>query len=515
MEWESKKKLYRSETMLMKFTLPLGYLAYKKKKRRNPGNYYTVEQILSAVGLKISEQCEEIQKQAEETVSGIFRIGSRFTKNCICVQLYEDAVDLMPIAMEKGALFCVTKRPVPGVPCVVSDNPARIYADMCQLYRRDGILATAVVGSIGKTTTKKMVYSVYKTAFSTFCDVGNDNQIDGVGYISQHIPKKTDKWIQEVSEDTKGCVEQISKIIKPNIAIITAVDKSHIEQFGSEEGILDEIRSITEHMRSDGICITSMDDENTVGLIKNRKVVFISMNNSEADFYADSITVDTDGLKFDIIDKTAGKVSTMRLRNVFAVHNVYSALYAFAAGVYQGISYENIVKGIEKYKSTGVRQNIFKSKGITVYADCYNAVAKSVRSAINAASEIPIKGKRIAVLGDIAETGDYTESTHAELIDIVNNSNFDVLLALGENICKAIKDNRVRDDLTVISCENHKQLNKVLRKTMKRGDLVLFKASHSGRLDKSLRSVFPFAYVTKMLEYYWPQATWRIKVIFS
>jgi len=65
MEWESKKKLYRSETMLMKFTLPLGYLAYKKKKRRNPGNYYTVEQILSAVGLKISEQCEEIQKQAE------------------------------------------------------------------------------------------------------------------------------------------------------------------------------------------------------------------------------------------------------------------------------------------------------------------------------------------------------------------------------------------------------------------------------------------------------------------
>lgn len=501
---------------IMSLTCLIGTFAQRKKKRKKPEMFWTVRALLEVANIEIASLSTDIQEILDKKVLQICRAGSRFTKQSICVQLYNDGPKVLKWAMRHGALLLITKEQIEDFPCVVVNEPVKVYADMCAaLYQTTAVNSTAVIGSIGKTTAKKMVYSVYSEAYNTFWEPGNDNQVDGIGYSAQHIPKRTEKWLQEVSEDTPGCTEQVSKIIKPNIAIITAIDKSHIEQFGNEQGILDEIASITKYMPDYGVCITSMDDENTKELIKNHRVVFVSMRNREADFYADSISVNTEGICFSITDKKNDRTCKMKLKNVFAVHNVYSALYAFAAGVIQGMCYEDIVHGIERYKSTGVRQNVFRAKGIVVYADCYNAVAKSVRSAINAAAEIPIKGKRIAVLGDIAETGEYTKSTHDELVDIVNSSNFDVLLALGENICKSIEAKNNRDDLEIVLCKSHKQLSKTLKRTMKKGDLVLFKASHSSRLDKCLSSVFRFAYTRKMLEYYWPQVAWRLKVIFS
>ena len=515
MEWESKKTLYRSEKLLMNITVPLGNARWKQKAKRFPDTVYTVEQILSAAGLCIDEQIREIREKATELVSGICRVGSRFTKKCICVQLYEDAVDLMPIAMKNGALFCITRRPVDGVPCIVVDDPSRVYADMCSLYRQEHIPVTAIVGSIGKTTAKKMLKAVYESQAATFCDTGNDNQLDCVGYICQHVPRKSKHWIQEVSEDTKGCVEHISRVIRPDIAIITAIDKSHIEEFGSEQGILDEVGSIVKHMPADGICITSMDEDNTANLIKDRKVVMVSLENHEADFYAKDIQIQEAGLYFTVVERETGASHKAHLRDVFAVHNIYAALYAFAAGVHSGISRENILRGISSYEASGVRQNIWRTKGVTIYADCYNAVAKSVRSAVGAASLIPVRGKRVAVLGDIAETGDYAESTHAEIVEIANESNFDVLIAYGEHICKAVDAYSHRESLYVIRCADRNALNRAVKEYVKNGDLVLFKASHSSGLEKTIAAVFPCSYWKKMWHYYWPQITWRFVVLFN
>ena len=71
---------------------------------------------------------------------------------------------------------------------------------MCRMYRPKTIVATCIVGSIGKTTTKKMVQAVYQSQEATLCDAGNDNQLDCVGYICQHIPGKTKLWIRKDAE---------------------------------------------------------------------------------------------------------------------------------------------------------------------------------------------------------------------------------------------------------------------------------------------------------------------------
>ncbi len=506
----------KGRKLLKSITHSLGNGAYKRKLRKKPELFFTLRQICENVGLNLETLDDVIKINLDKTVSYICRYGDRFTKDCICVQLYDDSDEIMKKAILEGALVCVTDHKIEGLPCIIVDNPYATYADMCSVIRDTAqIKSTVIVGSIGKTTTKKMVASVYEQAFNTHCDSGNDNILDSIGSICQHIPKKSEQLVAEISEDTPGLIEQMSKIVKPEIAIITTIDKSHIEFYGSEENIFNEFRSVTKHMREDGICIMSMDEENAENLIKNKKVIFVSVKSENADFFATNICVDTEGLNFDVVEKATQNSYTVKLYNSYAIHNVTAALIAFAAGVVNGMDHNKIIDGLASYRATGIRQNIYNAGSKIVYADCYNAVAKSVRSAVNAACEIPIKGKRIAVLGDIAEAGDFTESTHLEIADIINNSNFDVLITCGTELRKAIKNTKMRDNLNILLFDTQKEMNKALKKQVKKGDLVLFKASHRANLEASIASAFPFSYFYQSIKYYFPRIKWHFKVILN
>ena len=103
MNWESKKSFERKEKLFMAGILPIGNMTSRRKQRKFPERFYTVEQMLSTAGIKIEDQIPEIQQKAKDVVSGVCRVGSRFTKRCICVQLYEDASDSFP--MFEASLF--------------------------------------------------------------------------------------------------------------------------------------------------------------------------------------------------------------------------------------------------------------------------------------------------------------------------------------------------------------------------------------------------------------------------
>lgn len=502
--------------VLKSVTHTLGNRAYRKKQKKNPSAFFTLQQLCEKVGLDTNGFDASVQSKLDRTVSYICRYGDRFTENCICVQLYEDADDVMKQAMAEGALVCVTDHPIDGVPCILVEAPAVTYADLCSVYRDMSVVKTTVIaGSIGKTTTKKMIEAVYSQDFHTLCDAGNDNILDSVGSICQHIPASAQHYIAELSEDTPGLISQMSKIAKPDIAVFTAIDKSHIEFYGSAENILNEFRSVTKYMRPNGVCIMSLDEENTADLIRDRKVVFVSVKSQEADFFASDITVDNEGLHFTVSEKATGNTYPIVLHNVYAVHNVTTALLAFAAGVVSGVSYNHIQGGLAAYRTTGIRQNIYRSGNTVVYADCYNAVAKSIRSAVQAADRIPINGRRIAVLGDVAEAGDYTASTHTEIVDIVNQSEFSALFTCGEELKKALSGYGLRADLSVFTFDSQKDMNKALKAYVKNGDLVLFKASHSGNLKASIAAVFPRAYYREAVKYYIPRIQWHFKVILN
>ena len=517
MEYRSKHGFSVPEKLVMGVSLPLGNYKYRRIKKEYPETLLTVKELCIIAGISINHLNRAAIGKQQEKVSGVYRAGSRFVKDCICVQLYEDGDELMYWACAHGAVVCVTRQDLKDIPCIVVDEPAAVYASMCSYYRkRNAIEATTIVGSIGKTTTKKMVEAVYRTQFDTFCDAGNENQLDGVGYIAQHIPYTSEKWIQEVSEDTPGCIKQISRIVTPSINIVTAIDKSHIEEYGDENGIIDEIRSIQTSMKDDAKIITSMDEENTRSLFRDRNsVIYVSIYDKSADYYANSICIEEDGIHFSIVDSKKDNCYKGYLKSVYAIHNVYSALYAFAAGVCAGISCERIMKGLSSYRASGIRQNVYRTNGITVYADCYNAVARSVRSAVQACDTIPASSTRIAVIGDVEEAGAYSEAVHNEIVDIISNSKFDILLTYGIKMKNAVENRDYRKDLKVKTFLHRHDLNNEIKRNLKRGCLILFKASHKSRLDKCINAVFPvtaFDYAVKSMR---SQIIWRIRVINS
>lgn len=492
--------------------------SYRRRKTKCPKKIFSLRYLCEKAGLNTSEFDDSVINLLDSEVSYICRFSERFTKNCICFQLYneDDNDNTMRKAIDSGALVCVTDHPINGLPCIVVDDTAEIYARMCAEYRNlSQSQATAVFGSIGKTTTKKMIYAVYKQKYKTWCDTGNDNILDSVGAISQHIPDDMQQVVFEFSEDTPGRISKMSKIANPYVCVVTDIDKSHIEYYLTEDRIREEFLSALQYLRDDGVCITNYDNINNRLLFNKKNVVFVSLENEDADYYADDIQIDEHGLLFLIHEKTTFKTYKVRLYNTFARHNVYSALMAFAAGVYIGMDKQSIILGLSKYRSSGFRQNIYKSKDTVIYADCYNAVAKSIKSAVNAADIIPIKGKRIAVIGDVAEAGNYTAKTHMEIVRIINNSHFDYFLTCGQELKKSISKMSFRSGLKVLTFDTQPQMNFELKKIVKNGDLVLFKSSHSGNLQRSIRYVFPKSYTIQMIKYYAPRIIWHFRVIMN
>lgn len=515
---EYRDEVNASEELLLKVLGPMSNLAIGLKRIKSRNYLMTLGQIIEIfVGQGLFVNTQSVTKILDHKVSQICRAGSRFSRNCLCVALYGDTDNVMRWAIEHGALAVVTNHQINGIPCVIVESPELFYSIICGHFRAlSPVNITAVAGSIGKTTTKRMITSVFQQQFETFNDPENENQMDCVGYICQHIPKGVEKQVQEVSEDTPGCMSYMSAMLQPDIVVFTTVDKSHIEQFDSQKEIYDEICSITNSMKDNGTVIVALGDTELINRIKDCKIKTVAIDNEDADFYATNIVYSSEGLFFYITDSLSGMTFNVVLHNIFAKHNVLSALYAFAVGVCSGESYDNILKGLDSYRTLGIRQNIYDSEnGVKLYVDCYNAVAKSVESAIVAASQIPIIGKRIAVIGDVEEAGSTSEKIHKDIVQIVNDSSFTHLFTFGPKIKKATEGTKVRESLSIIAFLNKNELTQELKKVAKPGDIVLFKASRKSSLETIIESIWPKAYKKEMRSYSFAKIRWRIKVIFS
>lgn len=417
-----------------------------------------------------------------------------FPKGCACLVSDKGTAQK---AMRKGARMLITSENYENYPCLVADNTISIYARLCSYYRNlsDNLYMTAVSGSIGKTTIKNMIGEVYKMKFKTFYTSLNYNTTMSVGYAVQHIPADAEMMVQEIHEGNPGETRYISQMLEPDLFVLTPIDKSHYERFGSELKIKKEICSITEYMKSDGKVIVDIDEFSDFDLLNGKTVITISTFGQDADFSVSNMSVTNIGLELCIRVKNTGSVYPVSLKNIFARHNAQCALFAFAAGYHVGIHPMDIVKGLQNFRTSGDRQNFFRTyNGVLVYADCYNAIGRSMLSAIDTANNVHAKGNRIAVLGDIAETGVLSCKMHQEIIHKINSSSFEYLFTIGEEFNKVIINTPIKDSLKVKSAQSLEELSAMVREVVQPEDLVLFKASHSSNLSECIKILWPEDY---------------------
>lgn len=440
----------------------------------------SVEQIAAAVGGKIyGDGCLRVKaistdsrKTDGETLFVALK-GEKFDGND-----FLESVD--------GKVGCALASRVAEVsyPLIVVEDTLEALTVLSKYYASNLTNTDVVVsltGSVGKTTTKEMVSCVLSQKYNTAYTKGNFNNHIGVPLTLLSVEKEHEALVCEMGMNHKGELLHLSSLVRSDIALITNIGHSHIENLGSREGIRDAKLEILSGLKKDGTLILNGDEPLLEDVPFDGRIIRVGLSDG-CDWWADAIDVFDDGVEYTL--HSSHSTDTRRIKlSCTGQHNVMNSLFAIAVGRIAEVGFEEIQTGLLNYTPTGMRQNIYFKNGIRVIADCYNAGIESMNASLKVLSQLNCQGKRIAVLSDMLELGEISEKAHTDIGETVAVCGIDLLFTVGSAsrfICERAKTLGV----TALHFETKEQLSKELKDIISDGDTVLFKASHSMKLEE-------------------------------
>lgn len=344
----------------------------------------------------------------------------------------------------------------------------------------------AITGSVGKTTTKQFVYAVLNQRYHTHKTDQNFNNEIGLPLTILKMESDVEALVLEMGMSFKGEISHLSKIAKPDLAIITNIGSSHIENLGSREGIRDAKMEIIDGLRENGTLLLNGDEPLLTGI---ENAVYVAVENEDADYRVCNISEDRSGITFDI-KHSKGTCENLRI-NTFGMHNVLNAAFAYAAGRRAGLTDDEIHRGLLEFENVAMRQNIYDFEGKTFIEDCYNASPESMKAALSVLRSTASArgGRKIAVLGNMLELGSFSEKLHKQVGVNAAECGLDRLYCFGcdaANIALGAKDAGIPEENIVTFCDisGVDALGDALKSELKLGDNVLFKASRGVKLER-------------------------------
>lgn len=401
-----------------------------------------------------------------------------------------DGHDFINDVAEKGVGAIVShKKTECKAPVILVEDTKQAFLDFASYYRCsfDDLLVVGLTGSVGKTTTKEMVACVLAQKGETLKTEGNLNNEIGVPRTLFRLENSTRNAVIEMGMDGAGQILDLTNCAKPDCGIITNVGVSHIENLGSREGILNAKLEILEGLPK-GAPLFLNGDNDMLSTVRNDdyELIFFGIENKNCDVLAEEIieiglTTEFVAVKGDIRQKIT--IPTV------GIHNVYDALTAFAVGLEYGVSPQKIADGLLSYTPSGMRQRIKEIGGITVIEDCYNASPDSQKAGLNSLCKIA-KGRKIAVLGDMLELGDYSETAHRDVGKYAAESKVDILYTCGEQSLFMADSAKKAGLSNVLAFTDKNELANSLLSEIKLGDTMLFKASRGMKLEEIIEKVY-------------------------
>ena len=344
------------------------------------------------------------------------------------------------------------------------DDTLKALGQIASLKRsKYNIPIVAITGSVGKTSTKDIVASVLSQKYKVLKTEGNLNNDIGMPLMILKL-KDEDLLVLEMGMNHLGEISYLSNIAKPTLAIITNVGTAHIGNLGSRENILKAKLEITEGLSGKLIINNDNDMLHNYYLSNKDNIITVGINN-DSDIMAKDISYE---------GNTSYKYNdTLINLKVGGEAFIYNSMLAIAAGKELGLSIEKKKKGIESFELTKNRLQTYNVNGYKIIDETYNANYDSMREAItNLGKE---SGRKIAVLGDMLELGDYSKEIHSNIGKVVNDNNLDLLVTVGKD-SKYINDN---SNIENVHFSTNEEAIKYLKETLTTGDVVLLKASNS------------------------------------
>jgi len=361
---------------------------------------------------------------------------------------------------------------------------AKYYITLLPLKKK-----IAVTGSVGKTSTRDMLYYVASRKYRTGRNMKNYNNEFGLPLTILSFPEDLEVAVLEMGMDSFGEIDLLADMVRPDMAVITTIGISHIENLGSREGILKAKMEVTNYFTEDAVLVVnqSCDLLQKDMVSGNYRVVTVG-NDGKSDFIVSNVCDFGDkGIKY-TLDRNHKQYEVSL--PIAGGHNALNSALAIAAGEILGVELEDAIAGLTEAELTAKRLNIRGKDGIKVIDDTYNAAPESMKSAIN--TLCATRGiRKVAILSDMKELGPESENFHREVGAYAGEKKIDLLITvgsdarfIGEGALPALGREQVKH------YESRDAFLLEMDRYIRPGDVVLVKGSRSMEMEKVVKKIF-------------------------
>ena len=417
-----------------------------------------------------------------------------------------DGHDFVDDALARGAIAVVVERPVAAEattvhvekegaatpsPDVVSQDPIQVVVadteEALQQWARQwrsrfSVEVTGITGSVGKTSTKELTYAVLVQRFHTLKSQGNYNNEIGLPLTLLNLRPQHEHAVLEMGMYAKGEIALLCDIARPRIGVVTIVGPVHMSRLGSLEAIVEAKRELVEALPADGVAILNRDEPLVMGMAEHTAArVFTYGMDERADLWADQVhSMGLSGVRFTLHH---GRDSLRVHVPLLGRHSVHTSLRAAAVGLVAGMAWEEILAGLRDERTQLRLVTERGPRGSLILDDTYNASPESVIAALNLLKDL--RGRRIAVLGDMLELGPAEEESH-RLVGRRVKGVADVLITVGQR-SRLIAEEALRAGMNsnrVSSVDTPQEAVPLLEEMIDRNDVILVKGSRGVSLDE-------------------------------
>lgn len=382
-------------------------------------------------------------------------------------------------AFELGAVCAVSEKRLDiaeDTPYILVHSSEQAIKDIAEYYRSlfDNIEIIGITGSVGKTSTKEMISAVLSQDYVVHKTQGNFNNELGVPLTLLSMPEDTEVAVIEMGISDFGEMTRLSKMVRPTVCLITNIGCCHLENLGDRDGVLKAKTEMFNYKADDALIFVNGDDDKLSTILNVTATYGLNESN---DYYA--VNIQNSGDNSVRCTLCFGDTKLEAEIPALGSYMVANALAATAVAEAFNMTDENIVKGILSYTTVGSRANLVNTGTIKIIDDCYNANPTSVKAAIDTLCNM--KGRKVAVLGDMKELGEKELELHAEVGRYAAEKGIDVIVTVG-GLAKSISGNAV--GVESYHFDTVEQANEEIDAILHMNDIVLVKASHSMHFEK-------------------------------
>lgn len=410
-----------------------------------------------------------------------------------------DGHEYIAAALERGARVFLSEAgrhdapPPAGTACITVADTIRALGDLAGFHRcRFSVPLIAVTGSNGKTTTKEMLASIMGRTGEGLKTTGNLNNLIGLPTMLLQLCEDHRWAVLEMGMSEPGEIDRMAEIARPDVGIITNAAPAHLLSLGSVAAVAAAKGELFLRLSEGSSAVFNADDALVAALPSPAGVRRISFGLGRAEVRAENIKeMGRGGLAF-VISFPFGDIP-VSLR-ALGRHNVMNALAAAAAAFAIGVDPEHIREGLEDFIPVGRRFSPEELDGILLVDDSYNANPASMRAALLTLRDLKVKGRCLAVLGDMLELGDASAAHHEE-IGRLAGATVDRLYLLG-GMAADVARGAMAEGMpasSIIMAKDHEEIINDLLGVMRSGDCVLVKGSRGMRMEtvaEALRDAF-------------------------